>query len=103
LQTLQKDSITVKQQKNKDNDQGTLSREAKRLKEQNEIDNNEILKILPGFSTYEPPDQQSTKGFIDQVQPNKYRNAMIFIPFYVFCIILNFYSLSHKQNSQEAY
>lgn len=67
------------------------------------MDPKEICKVLPGLSAYELPNQTETSEFIKAMDPRKRRNVMILLMAYVFCIIVNFYSIKVKQDAGDVY
>jgi hypothetical protein len=67
------------------------------------MDPKEICKVLPGLSAYEQPNQTLTSEFITAMDPRKRRNVMILFLAYVFCIVVNFYSIAKKQDANDVY
>lgn len=87
----------MKQQKNKD--QEDAEEEETKEKKMKKLKDGGLLTALPGFSSYEKPDEKKTKEFIDGMDPRKQGNRMIILLLYIFCFVVNWLSLDRKQSA----
>jgi len=91
----------MKQQKNKD--QEDAEEEETKEKKMKKLKDGGLLTALPGFSSYEKPDEKKTKEFIDGMDPRKQGNRMIILLLYIFCFVVNWLSLDRKQSAHYVY
>lgn len=100
-------SIMVKYPNKKDLLLSDISGRYNWLKTSSDLDAKYVCKtlkeVLPGLATYEKPSTQETDKFIAKMDPRKKRNIMILFILYTFCLLVNFLSLTVKQNAENVY
>ena len=103
LHSKQRQSTAFKQQLSKEEPEDLISKVSSKKSKQKKVNTKELCRVLPGLRSYHKPGTEEINGFVDDMDPRKPRNRMFLFLLYCFCIVVNFISLTIKQDGGNVY